>query len=57
MTTKTLINIDALRTEWNKARTAYYAEQSEVNELRMDDALRALLMEVNSLGTGEMLGR
>lgn len=57
MTTKTITKIEALRTEWNKARTAYYAEQSEDNEFRMDDALRALLKEVNSLGTGEMLGR
>lgn len=43
MKMKTLSRIDVLYSEWNKARTVYYANQSEANETRMDDALRALL--------------
>jgi hypothetical protein len=34
---------DVLRRDYNLARTAFYRNQTEANERRMDDALRALL--------------
>lgn len=43
MPTTIISRIDALHCEWNKARTAYYADPTEDNEIRMDDALRVFL--------------
>lgn len=38
-----LTKLDVLRREYNLARTTFYHDQTEANELRMDTALRSLL--------------